>query len=73
MYATLFKPRILVPSYNLSLNLTCIQVSKYPENLTLVVWAGSLQFRLGPSSIIGLRQIQKRIKFDGNSYEWRDW
>ena len=32
----LFKPRILVPSYHRSLNLTCIQISKSPENLTLV-------------------------------------
>ena len=30
MYATLFKPRILVPSYNRSPNMTCIQISKYP-------------------------------------------
>ena len=36
MYATLFKPRTLVPSYHRSLNLTFVQVSKYPENLTLV-------------------------------------
>ena len=36
MYATLFKPRILVPSYQSSLNLICTQVPKYPENLTLV-------------------------------------
>ena len=41
MYATLFKPRILVPSYQSSLNLTRIQVSKYPENLALMIFVGS--------------------------------
>ena len=41
MYATLLKPRILVPSYHRSLNLACLQVSKYLENLTLVTFHSS--------------------------------
>ena len=36
MYATLFKPRILVPSFPKLDMHSSIHVSKYPENLTIV-------------------------------------
>ena len=36
MYATLFKPRILVPSFPKLDMHSSIQISKYPENLTLI-------------------------------------